>query len=213
MALEPALREVATLALALPEADGFVLAGGGAMIEHGLVDRRTVDLDLFAPQADRIPRLAVALQRVLPTAGWTVEVVRDAGTFMRLQADREGETVVIDLAQDARMRPAVRLEVGNALAVDELAADKVLALFSRAQSRDLVDVDALRQRFTDDELFSLAREKDSGFDTGVFASGLRAASRRATDDFVQTGVPAEDVAALRERAQAWAEALEARPDL
>ena len=41
--------EVAWTALAAISGQGFALAGAGALIAHGLVDRPTQDLDLFSP--------------------------------------------------------------------------------------------------------------------------------------------------------------------
>lgn len=37
---------------ALPESEGFVLAGGAAMAAHGLLDRTTRDLDFFGGPTD-----------------------------------------------------------------------------------------------------------------------------------------------------------------
>lgn len=56
MPLDPMLREVARMVLALPSAAGFALAGGGAMLEHGFVERPTVDLDLFASDVGLLAR-------------------------------------------------------------------------------------------------------------------------------------------------------------
>lgn len=49
-------------------------------------------------------------------------------------------TTLVDLAWDARLRPAQLSPYGPVLDRDELAADKVLALFGRAAPRDFVDV-------------------------------------------------------------------------
>lgn len=43
--------------------------------------------------------------------------------------------------------PTQPTEVGPALALDELAADNMLALFGRAEARDFVDVYRLRARY------------------------------------------------------------------
>ncbi len=51
------------------------------------------------------------------------------------------------------------------LSLDELAADKVLALFGRAEARDFVDVAALLPRYGWVRLCDLAAEKDTGFHT------------------------------------------------
>ncbi|MFP5487618.1 MAG: nucleotidyl transferase AbiEii/AbiGii toxin family protein, partial [Acidimicrobiia bacterium] len=66
---------------------------------------------------------------------------------------------------------------GPTLAADELAGRKVVALFGRAEARDFADVHALLERYTKDELLSLAREIDDGFDDQVFAEMLESIAR------------------------------------
>ena len=53
-----------------------------------------------------------------------------------------------------------RIHVSPVLAAEELAADKMLAFFSRALPRDLVGVDALVQRYGFGQLCELTAEKD-----------------------------------------------------
>jgi len=43
--------DLASAFFALPESIGFLLAGGGALIAQGLVNRETDDLDFFADRA------------------------------------------------------------------------------------------------------------------------------------------------------------------
>jgi predicted nucleotidyltransferase component of viral defense system len=63
----------------------------------------------------------------------------------------------------------VQLSFGRVLHPEEVAADKTLALFDRPAARDLVDVAALSQRYTLEQLCELAAEKDPGFDRSVCA--------------------------------------------
>jgi hypothetical protein len=62
----------------------------------------------------------------------------------------------------------VQFETGTVLSQDELAADKTLAVFGRAEARDFVDLHAPSARYTLDELARLAVSKDPGFDLEVF---------------------------------------------
>lgn len=119
----------------------------------------------------------------------------------------DGQPYGIDLAQDARIRVPVRFDIGSVIADEELAADKVLALFNRASARDLIDVHALRQRFTDGALLALAYERDHGFDVGAFAQALGVASRRDDGQFVALGVAGGALDGLRKDARSWAEIL------
>ena len=48
--------EVARLFFALTAADGFVLAGGAALLASGLTTRATRDLDFFGPPARHLDR-------------------------------------------------------------------------------------------------------------------------------------------------------------
>jgi hypothetical protein len=61
-----------------------------------------------------------------------------------------------------------------------VAADKTLALFGRAAARDLVDVAALSERYTLQQLCERAAEKDPGFDHRVLADALAAAAAHST---------------------------------
>ena len=81
----------------------------------------------------------------------------------------DGRSVVVEVAHDARIREPVQLSFGRVLHPDEVAADKTLALFGRAAARDLVDVAALSERYTLEQLCELAAEKDAGFDRRVLA--------------------------------------------
>ncbi len=58
------------------------------------------------------------------------------------------------------------------LSGEELPADKVLALFGRAEARDFVDLMAVVERYGFDRALDLAAEQDQGFDAGVFAEML-----------------------------------------
>ena len=66
--------EVAWTALAGIGGQGFALAGAGALIAHGLIDRLTQDLDLFSPMPGGAGHVAGTLQRALEAAGFQVGV-------------------------------------------------------------------------------------------------------------------------------------------
>ncbi len=50
MAIDPFQARVAQLALAVAAGQGFALAGGNALVAHGLLTRPTEDVDLFTPE-------------------------------------------------------------------------------------------------------------------------------------------------------------------
>lgn len=73
--------------------------------------------------------------------------------------------------------------VGKTLAAEELAIDKVLALFDRAEARDFIDLAAVVDRWGLLHLCGRAREKDPGFIEDVLAEQLNRFDRLPPQDF------------------------------
>jgi hypothetical protein len=165
--LSPLQREIARILASLPGAESFALAGGGALIARGLVDRRTRDLDFFSTAPEDVDRLLPAFERALRGDGLAVNRQRVAPGFARLVVSRGSDRTEVDLASDARLLPVEVTRDGAVLSSRELAADKVLALFGRAEARDFVDVFALERAFSLEDIMRLASEKDPGFDRSV----------------------------------------------
>lgn len=181
--LSPLQEQVARIVASLPEATGFALAGGAALVVARLVDRSTKDLDFFGPSADDVQNLLEALEAALTDARLTVRRERVAASFVRLTVASEDDATEVDLATDARMRPVESGPLGPMLSLEELAADKLLALFDRAQARDFVDVAALVERFGLERLCELAKEKDPGFSRPVLRDMLGGFDRFDQTDF------------------------------
>lgn len=190
----------------------MALAGGGAMLAHGLVDRRTQDLDLFSPDPAEVAPAAEALRVALLSRGYGVKIERRSDTYVQLAVTGpQGDSTYVELAQDSRQHQPVTLSVGRVLAPDDVAASKTLALFGRAAARDLVDVDALTRRYSQADLLRLASESDPGFESRLFADALLVARERADDAFAELGVTGDALMGLRARAEAWSKALQDRP--
>ncbi len=206
-------RQITRLALDAAGADaGFALAGSGAIREHGLIDRPTEDIDLFTVQAE-LPAFPAAVDRVLTAlreVGYTVETRRHTDTFAQLNVtDAEGHTLGIDMGVDWREHPPVGLEVGPVLDINDAVGNKIAALFSRAETRDYLDVDAIRRtgRYTDTELLELARNADPGFDPPSFAQCLDRVDRIQPEEVRVYRVSAEDLDAVKRRLTSWARGL------
>jgi hypothetical protein len=112
----------------------------------------------------------------------------------------------VELGVDWRENEPVRLAVGPVLHPDDAVANKVCALFGRAEVRDYVDVDAILTsgRYTEAELVDLAAGHDPGFDLSWFAEALAAIDRLPDSLFQPYGLEPKDVAALRFRMTGWA---------
>lgn len=170
--------DVTRVLFGLPEARGFALAGGSALLALGAIDRPTRDIDAFiaakpeTPPGDVGP-LVLALRWRLVAEGWTVTVDRELVTFGRLVARRDDEAVEVDLAVDSP--PLFPLEVVHDLPVlagQDLAARKVLAILDRAEGRDFTDLRALADRYSRAECIRWARELDTGVRTSEIANAF-----------------------------------------
>lgn len=82
-----------------------------------------------------------------------------------------------------RLLPPEPSEFGLLLSTEELAVDKVLAVFGRAEARDFVDLAALEPRFGLEHLCRLAAEKDGGFRRSVLLEMLGRLDRLPRDEF------------------------------
>ena len=156
----------------LPEAADFALAGGAALIVSGVVDRLTKDLDFFTPYPNPVEPLARAAETALESAGLEVTTIRSSDTYAQMRISSGSDATNIDLASDYRMMDAKPTDAGFVLDVQELAADKVLALEARGVPRDYIDFAALHSRYSVEQMCQLAAQKDTGFDPTRLASRL-----------------------------------------
>lgn len=205
-------REVTRIALARAAESGFALAGSGAIREHGVTDRPTEDIDLFTMAQD-IDEFARAVDRVvaaLRESGYEVEEARRVAQFARLHVSTaDGLRLGVDMGVDWRENDPVGLDVGPVLSVEDAVGNKIAALYSRAEPRDYLDVDAIRRwgRFTDEELVSAAAERDAGFEVTMFAQQLEAVRRVTPRDVERYDVGAEQLNGVKERCTQWAARL------
>lgn len=200
--LTPLQRRVAEIIAGLEEAEGFALAGGAALIARGDVQRETRDLDFFGLSAEAVDRLVPAVDRALREAGLTVQQVQVGPGFARLTVESADDRTEVDLAADARLFPAEPGRPAPLLTGEELAVDKLLALFGRAEARDFVDLMAIEGVYGFDRLCKLAAEKDRGFDPGVLAEMLGRFGRLRPEEF---GLDDAQRERLGQRVQEWRE--------
>jgi hypothetical protein len=215
--LSPLQEQVAEVISSLSEAQDFALAGGAALIARGDVQRQTRDLDFFGLTGEAVDRLLPAAERALQAAELEVERIQVNPGFARLIVGRGDDRTELDLAADARLFPAEPGRPAPMLAGEELAADKVLALFGRAEARDFVDLFAIEPRYGLERLCRLAAEKDRGFTPAVFAEMLGRFGRLRRDEFELDDARykrlAREVDRWRERALELARGREQGSDL
>jgi hypothetical protein len=173
-------RHILRVAASVLPAFGFELAGGTALAAAYLGHRRSEDLDLFTGEREIGPALE-AFRDALRREGLAVEAEphQVGRTFARLFVGPRPVKVELGCDRPFHIRPSTRtLEGMPVRSLEDLAADKVLALFGRAEARDFVDVyQLLRTHFDWSELLDLARRKDPGFREEWFVRALRQVDR------------------------------------
>jgi hypothetical protein len=196
--------EVAQLFFTLPASDGFVLAGGAALLAQHLTSRPTQDLDFFT---DRQANVVVARDELIAAAherGWVIQTLQDGESFSRLQVTGP-EDLLVDIALDSQPgEPPTMSVAGPTYAPRELAGRKVVALFDRFATRDFVDVFALSHTYSKSDLLTWAGDLNPGFDLPYFVEALDALPRYTDLDLSLGEV---DVAALRAFFSEWADEL------
>lgn len=156
----------------IPEADAFALAGGAAMIALGIVERETTDLDLFGTLPEHVEQLGAVVSDALTEQGFTVARLRTTPALLRLQVASGGDAVTVDLGYIYPRFATVQTPEGTVVSPQDLVADKLLAMWGRSAPRDFIDVHALAQRFSLEEMCSLAAQKDTGFRPELLHYGL-----------------------------------------
>ncbi|WP_088996034.1 nucleotidyl transferase AbiEii/AbiGii toxin family protein [Micromonospora echinaurantiaca] len=204
-------QRIAEIALTASGQYGFALAGGYAVSAHGMGDRLSGDVDLFTAWQLRndFPEAVDAVVQALTEHGYLVSTVIRNDTFARLlledQKGSEEEPDKLEMSADWRAHPPVTLAVGPVLHPDDAVANKMCALYGRAEARDFLDVDvALTSgRYSRKRLLELASAADPGFDPAAFAAALGSLDQVTDADFDCYGLPTSALPAIRERFADW----------
>ena len=215
MPIDHLQREVAAIALRAAARHGFALAGGNALIAHGLIDRPTEDVDLFSDQETGVAAAAQTVEDALRQAGFRAERLNKAGGLEDLFEGMGeglaewlvtapgGRETVLQMAHFGRTHGPVTMDVGPVLDLPDLAGWKVCALASRVEPRDYVDTAAALRHYTVAELIALAKRLDPGLDDRDFADAGRHLDQMPDALFARYGLTPQHVAALRHQFSTW----------
>jgi hypothetical protein len=208
--LQPVQRDLARLLFSLPEAAGYALAGGAALVMRQIVDRDTRDLDAFiaarpGPTPGTVDLLAEAFTQAAQRAGWTLQAIRRHPTFCRFILDRGDDSVELDLAVDSpRLEPTTAIDGIPVLTLRDLAARKVLAIVDRLEARDYTDLHALAHLVGQQICVESARTMDAGLSVRAIAEAFERIDRIADDRYPER---ATDAATTRRYFTTWAKEL------
>jgi hypothetical protein len=208
-------REVATIALRAAARHGFALAGGNALIAHGVIDRPTDDVDLFSDQEAGVASAAEAVEGALREAGFRAERLGSAselgdifegmgeGLAEWIITAPGGQRTMLQMAYFDRTRGPVTMDVGPVLDLDDLAGWKLVALVNRAEPRDYVDTAAALEHYSVGELIGFAKRLDPGLDDRDLAEAGRRLDRMPDRVFAVYKLDRQAIIRLRKRFADW----------
>jgi nucleotidyltransferase AbiEii toxin of type IV toxin-antitoxin system len=208
-------RRVAGIALRAAAGHGFALGGGNALMAHGVIDRRTEDVDLFTDEESGVTAAADAVEGALLSAGFRAERQdKTAGLADVFYGMGEGlaewivvapggSQMMLQMSYFDRGRKPVIMDFGPVLDLEDVVGGKVCALASRAYERDYVDTAAALERYSVAQLIGFARRLDPGLTGEDFADAGRRLDRMPDEAFTALGLTPHDVTALRDRFAPW----------
>ena len=206
---------VARIALRAAAGHGFALGGGNALMAHGIIDRRTEDVDLFTDEESGVAAAADAVETALRSEGFRPERQdKTAGLADVFYGMGEGlaewivvapggSQMILQMSYFDRGRKPVIMDFGPVLDLEDVVGGKVCALASRAYERDYVDTAAALKRYTPAQLIALAQRLDPGLTSEDFADAARRLDRMPDAAFTALGLTPKAVATLRTRFTPW----------
>jgi hypothetical protein len=148
------------------------LGGGAALSGAHLAHRLSRDVDFVCRRPEDVRALVRELPEISRRTGATIELLRDAGTFVRATVRTQDHTLELDAVYEATP-PLDSEAVLDGVALESLAdlrAAKLTCVLSRSEPRDLVDLLFLdRAGYAPENDLPLALRKDAGVDPGVLA--------------------------------------------
>lgn len=149
------------------------LAGGAALSGAYLSHRLSGDIDLFCHRLEHVRALVSELPAISQERGVLIDLVRDAGSFVRARVRIGEHDLELDLVHEAVADiepPPPPLDGVVVESFTDLRAAKLTCVLSRSEPRDLVDLLYLdRAGFPPEKDLVIALRKDGGIDPGVLA--------------------------------------------
>ncbi len=165
--------DAARLVRALQSIAPSHLAGGVALSGLYLSHRLSRDVDLFFHSTAELRHVVRELPTIAIELGVRIDLVRDAGSYVRATATLASGALEVDLVHEALPDlepPPPPVEGITSDSFVDLRAAKITCLLSRAEPRDLVDVLFIeRAGFRVEDDLPRALAKDGGVDPGTLA--------------------------------------------
>lgn len=158
----------------------WTLTGGAALAGFHTHHRTTRDLDLFFRPQAALGASVATVRECLERDGLNVAVLRTSPSFSQLEVRDASDSVVVDLVADPTpiAEPPRAVPLGAAMILvdtpHQLLVNKLCALLSRSELRDVIDVrELLRQGGDLERALEDCPRQDAGFSPLTFGWSMR----------------------------------------
>ncbi len=168
--------EILRLFFATSFAKPFFLTGGTALSAFYLAHRDSKDLDFFSLESYDPQQLEVVISDIANKINCTIftKVKSDTYNEIYLECNDWKQRIDIVKEQPKRFGEVVDIEGVRVDSLDNIGSNKITAIFGRLEIKDYIDLYSIitQTKYTFEELFELARQKDLGLTEFYFASTI-----------------------------------------
>lgn len=169
-----------------PFAKPFFLTGGTTLSAFYLAHRESQDLDFFSLQPFDTLALRTTIQEIANKTDsvMTMHIRSQTYNEIFLENKKEGWMQKIDIVQEQPKHFGEIIYLDN-IPVDSLiniTTNKILTVFGRLEPKDYIDLFVIftQTKLSFDEMFELAKQKDTGLSEFYFANIIRDADKFET---------------------------------
>lgn len=151
----------------------FFLTGGTALSAFYLQHRYSEDLDIFTLNSDAFDRVPLHVADAATRLAASVASLQTAPQFRRYRLSRKGESVIVDFVREVVPQLSEEKNRFEGIVVDtldDITANKICTLISRAEIKDYIDIYFLgRAGYPLENYIELAQQKDAGVSQAMLA--------------------------------------------
>ncbi|MGH7845218.1 MAG: nucleotidyl transferase AbiEii/AbiGii toxin family protein [Candidatus Binatia bacterium] len=175
----------------------FFLTGGTALSAFYLHHRYSEDLDLFTLDSEAFDRVPLYVADTATRIAASVASLQSAPQFRRYRLSRAVESVIVDFVKEVVPQISGEKNRFEGIVVDtldEITANKICTVISRAEIKDYIDLYFLgRAGYPLENYIRLAQQKDAGVSQAMLAYLLSEFKLSKIPDFMIAPVSIDDL--------------------
>ena len=175
----------------------FFLTGGTALSAFYLQHRYSEDLDLFTLDSDAFDRVPLYVADTATRLTASVASLQTAPQFHRYRLSRKGKSVIVDFVREVVPQISEEKNRFEGILVDtldDITANKICTVVSRAEIKDYIDLYFLaRAGYPLENYIKLAQQKDAGVSQAMLAYLLSELKLSKVPDFMIAPVSLEEL--------------------